>query len=697
MVRRLLALLLALAAPAAAAPDPLPPPPAGVVSGRFVFPERQPWAGEVFTLRLVWQVDWDLFRYLDGDLGWTADPLVTEGWTREPLATPRPSGGRTVADVAFVTRAVALAPGAVTLQPASQPMQIVTGSYETSGMTIATIGPVLARSDGARTEFRKLPPAPPQFSGAVGRFTLRSSLDSATTRVGKPVTWTVTLSGTGNWMGFAGVPPRPLPLDFDMVGKPEQVAGASASLFERTLSETITIMPRRPGRYSLGPVKMTVFDPETGQYRTIVAPAVPLAIAPAPGNPSPADRPLAAPEQADNGLPPVLRGVGHAQSPLPRWAWRTVLVLPAMLLALLWIGLAAHRAITADPDRAARRAHTRLRCTVASLGTPPDGAARRDLIRDWQRDAGIWLRIDHAAPTPLVVPRDDWAQLWVEADRHLYGADRPLPPDWAARADAVLAGMDPPPRFDLRRVFTVANFYPAVVVLCLMLAGLPAPLGAADPPRPQAVAPLDWIGHYNRGRDAARSKDWPLAAAHAGIAWVQAPRSVEARALWTLAAREAGVGGWAAGGLPLPTELRGQFSGLLPPFGWQALTIAAALLGVAGYGAVLLIGFGLVPRRARLMAAIVAALGTIGGGVGWAGAAGYGAAATAEAAITWRPVVLRPLPVDSPETDPALVVAPGSVGHHDAAFMGWSRLTLADGRSGWVRGAELKPLWQAQR
>lgn len=699
MVRRVLALLLALAAAAGAAPPAAPPPPQGVVSGRFVLPDRPPWAGEVFALRFVWQVDWEVFRYLDGDLGWTADPLATEGWTREPLGAPRPQGGRTVADLGFATRAIARTPGSVPIQPASQQMQIATGSYETSGVTIATIGPVLARSAAASVKVRPLPPAPRGFSGAVGDFILRSSLDTASFTVGKPIAWTVELSGTGNWMGFAGVPSRPLPRAFDLAGAPEPAAPATAGLFERSVAETITIVPRKAGAFTLGPVTMTVFDPDAGRYRTISAPAVRLVVAPgaavAPARPAPGP---AADESRNGGtdLPPALAGVGHARAPLPGWAWSAVLALPLVMLSLLWLGLATHRALMADPDRAARRADARLRRTLAGLATVEGVAARRALVRDWQYEAGVRLGLGVPVPTPASVGHPDWAQLWEEADHHLYAFDAPLPPDWPVRAAAVLARTAAPARFDPRQIFTAANLFPVAMLLCLVLVGLPRPLAATATPRPQSTAPLDWIGHYNHGRLAAIEKDWPTAATQAGIAWVQAPRSPEATALWVRVAREAGVGGHGAGGLPVPTDLRDTLTGLLPPVGWQLVTVAATLMVCGGYGTVLLIRFGHAPRRARALAVAAAAIGTIGSAIGGAGVAGYGPAAARDAAIAWRQVALRPLPVDSPDADARVIIPAGTVGHRDGAFIGWSRFTLADGRSGWVRRGELVAVWEAQ-
>jgi hypothetical protein len=147
MVRPLLAFMLAVAAPAAAETPPAAPPPAGVVTGRFALPDRPVWVGEVFDLKFAWQVDWDLFRYLDGDLEWTEDPLATEGWTRDPQSPPASVGGKSIASLSFSTRAMALQPGSIRLNVARQRMQIVTGGYEEEGIRIANRRAECGRDD----------------------------------------------------------------------------------------------------------------------------------------------------------------------------------------------------------------------------------------------------------------------------------------------------------------------------------------------------------------------------------------------------------------------------------------------------------------------------------------------------------------------------------------------------------------------
>ena len=156
----------------------------------------------MFPLRLDWAVDWSQFRNLDGDLGWKADPLVAEAWGAPVLDHPAPAGGRDRATVHLVTRAMALAPGHITLAAPTQPMAIVTGGYVTDGVSIATTGRVLARGAPATLVVRPLPPSPADFTGAVGQFTLRTTVDKASVNGGAPIRWTLTARGDWQLAGL---------------------------------------------------------------------------------------------------------------------------------------------------------------------------------------------------------------------------------------------------------------------------------------------------------------------------------------------------------------------------------------------------------------------------------------------------------------------------------------------------------------
>lgn len=716
MVKLSRAILLMLALPAmmgqsaiapatpAAPPTTLPPAPkasANAANGRFVFPDRPLYAGEVFDLDLVWNVDWNLFRNLDGDIAWTPDPLVTEGWQppEQKIGAPADANGR--ATITLKTRAMAIQPGKIALKQASQRMQIVTGGYETDGVKISTLGPVTAQSAKAMLAVQPLPAPPSGFAGAVGQFTMVSALAKSkgagkTPTVGDALTWTLSLSGTGNWSAFGGIPARQLPRAFDMVGTPTQEVGKDDALFDRTVKESITIVPRQAGHFALGPVEMVAFDPNAGRYVTITAPAIAIDIAPGAASAQPPAY-EAEPEKPTPGgdLPARIAGAGHAWAPLGALWWRLGLALPLLACLGLWLILAHRRAWTSDPDRLPRRAHKRLAAILASLAGNPPEPERKRLVRAWQREIGVRLKLAQAAPLAHDFPQPALAQLWNESETYLYGHAANLSPEWTARAQALLEAGGEPPKFRPFSMFEPRHLYPVAALLCLalFLAGPPPSLAAGRDPAHEP-APTDWVARYDLALDAASTGRWGPAAAQAGIAWTQHPQSGATRALWRRAAKEAGYGGLPAGGIPIPESARGLYSGLVPPLAWQLITLSCLFVAAAGAMLLLLARFGRI--RASRPAIALMATGAIGTLAGLAGFNGYGAAGYPDAAIIWEQVPLRALPVDTPDDESPVALAPGSVGRMETGFMGWVRFTLHDGRSGWVRRQELLPLWRAQ-
>lgn len=684
---------LSLAPPAAMVP---------AVTGRFVLPKRSLWVGEVFPVRLIWQVNWTVFRYLDGDLIWTADPLVAEGLAADSPGPPRVAPDATTAELSFTTYAMALSPGSFNVKPARQRMQMVTGSYDAGGITIANLGAVTAVSSGAPLKVRALPAAPREFTGAVGHFALTSSLSTREGRVGEPMVWTVRLSGTGNWTGFAGVPPRPLPRDFEMIGAPQDTAkdpqGKPASLFQRSLTEAITIVPRNSGSFALGPVEMTVFDPTASRYLKITAPPVALNVQPgSAASPSGEATPAMALPVA---LPPALYGTGDAWPPLPTYFWRASLAAPIVAVSLAWLGMAVQRARRTDPNRALRAAHGELIRTLAALAANPDDGERRRLLRVWQHEVGIRFKVPHAAPSSSTFADALWSRLWEEVERHLYGRHVPLLQDWPARAQAALAALGAPPPWDPRSVLAAGQLYPVTLVaalMCVLVTAFAAPLtagGYAHAVQADALRSGDWVGHYSLARKAAQGQRWDRAAALAGKAWVQHPGSRETTRLWALTAQEAGFAGWAAGGLPLPSELSGEIAGLLPPIGWQLATLAAELAGALGLALLLALRFGYLQQYTVVHAAAMAIGGAVGLASGLVGLASWGVAASPDSAILSHQVPLRELPVESPVNESPILLVAGTTAHRGRAFLGWVQVTLADGRHGWLRREDVLPLWQ---
>src|SRR4030095_9259320 len=113
---------------------------------------------------------------------------------------------------------------------------------------------------------------------------------------GEPITWTLTLSGTGNWPGGVVLPARAVPNDFRTLQPKQHKEFADGQEFSGQLSEDLVLVPNTPGDYHLSPVRFVYFDPAKGKYQTVEAQPPVLHITGAPiGAPPPHAAGLAPP------------------------------------------------------------------------------------------------------------------------------------------------------------------------------------------------------------------------------------------------------------------------------------------------------------------------------------------------------------------------------------------------------------------
>lgn len=690
--------------------------------GAFVVPDRPVWVGEVFDTGVDWRVDWSNFQNLEGPPQWKSDPLVTE-----PLGAPALVGASTPtgATIGLRTRGMALRPGTLTLQPVRQTMVLKVGAYQTDEYSRAITASRQVLSARGVVRVRPLPPPPEGFTGAVGQFTAVSKVDKTALRVGDSLTWTVTVTGLGNWPMIKGLPPRAASRDFDVIGQPKLVeedrgepkpapspvpgAVPVANLFERAMSEAVVLAPTRAGRYVLSGFEMAAFDPKTGRYYTVAAPPITLEIAPGP-NGEGTEPIAAAPEPKadelaqDGKLPPFVTGRANVTPPPPQWLWLTALSVLPVLLAALWAGLALHRAYMADPDRLARGADLRLRKTLARLPRTADPIERRRLVRAWQRDVALRWKFGSLAPTPrsfgVLV---GWSALWAEADRFLYARQGQLPDDWSARALVQLDKMDGLEPFKPLTAFEPGNVWPIAAALLLSVALWAPQIAHAQARGLKALqtrvveAPRDWKAHYNLGITLAAQKKWEEAAAQAAIAYVQAPASPRTQALWVRTAQEAGSSLEPGASVPRPRGWESKAIGALSPAVWRWLALGLAWLAAGGVAVILLARFGRVGRRWRHLGAGMIGLAIAGGLVTSAALAAYGPLSRDTAVIVWKAGPMRAVPVDTAAEQAPYQLAAGTAGYIDRTWLGWRRIRLGDGRSGWLRQENLLWVWSRPR
>lgn len=122
-------------------------------------------------------------------------------------------------------------------------------------------------------------PRPANFSGAVGQFTLKSSLTPKEIKTNDALTLRLTVSGTGN-MKLMKAPVVNFPKDFESydakttdntkIGR----EGATGEMIFDYLA-----VPRHSGKYTVPPVEFCYFDPAAKQYKTLKSDSYDLDVA----------------------------------------------------------------------------------------------------------------------------------------------------------------------------------------------------------------------------------------------------------------------------------------------------------------------------------------------------------------------------------------------------------------------------------
>lgn len=119
--------------------------------------------------------------------------------------------------------------------------------------------------------------APPEFNGAVGRFTMSVSADKRKVKQNEPITLKIAFSGTGN---------------LQLLSAPEFELTANLEKYDPKVSDEISregviggkkvfeylIVPRLEGQYEVPAIRFSYFDPMIKQYKTISSEAIPVAV-----------------------------------------------------------------------------------------------------------------------------------------------------------------------------------------------------------------------------------------------------------------------------------------------------------------------------------------------------------------------------------------------------------------------------------
>jgi len=477
------------------------PGPEADIKARLTPSKTTVWAGEVFPLVYSIDVARRHFSNFGDAIQWDAGPLVAEDWA-QPAATESMQGGESRLHIGFASRAYAKSPGPLRLNPIRQLVTLNLGLAGGGGFGFfqqQRIEQVTLTTDQPEIQVQPLPlPAPANTIGAVGNFTLESKVVPETATVGEPITWTLTLSGTGNWPDIPGLPPRTVSGDFQVIQPPAKRTIDDGKLFDGSLTEDVVLIPTQPGTYTLGAFEIHTFDPESGRYHAHHIAETTITVTAAAGT-SPGIGSAPTTTHSDNdktptapqSLPPdaqatTVRPIKESKTPEglirePVAASRNVRLpapslsqlaaraaIPFGAVAAAWIGLALRHARLRDPLRPRRATLAQLPAVIAALRENPN---HTQALLAWQRLVARAHGLSHAAPAMSELPEGEWRTLWAEADRALYREKTPLPSDWLARAEALQTALAKEiPRTAWASAFRKPNLLPWLVTLALAFA-----------------------------------------------------------------------------------------------------------------------------------------------------------------------------------------------------------------------------------
>jgi hypothetical protein len=174
--------------------------------------------------------------------------------------------------------------------------------------------------------------APPDFNGAIGRFTMAMSAGPTNVAAGDPITVKVQISGRGS-LDALTLPEQPAWHDFKIYPPTTKVETTDQLGLQGTKTFEQIVTPESAEIKALPAVSFSFFDPEVKAYRTLTEPAVPLIVR--PGGVTAAPTVLASSKGGPDNAPPVSQDIvpnkqrlgtlAQIGPPLAQQAWFLVL------------------------------------------------------------------------------------------------------------------------------------------------------------------------------------------------------------------------------------------------------------------------------------------------------------------------------------------------------------------------------------
>ena len=185
-------------------------------------------------------------------------------------------------------------------------------------------------------------PRPADFHGAVGSFTMESSISGTDAKLNDALTMTVTLKGTGN-LSLAGEPVISFPQGIEKYDPKVTVKSTGTASGSKVFE--YLLIPRNTGTFDIPPVSYSVFDPKQQKYVTLRAGGFSVNVTGTPGEEQ-AAAPVFAPGEDVKYLGQDIRFIRNGSTKLSTvavplvsgvyyWLWFVLALVVAAVVLLL--------------------------------------------------------------------------------------------------------------------------------------------------------------------------------------------------------------------------------------------------------------------------------------------------------------------------------------------------------------------------
>ena len=180
--------------------------------------------------------------------------IYNVGTLKKTLLFPQQTGNITIGKVKI---------DCIVQQRVRQPKSFFDDFFDNFANVKATV-----TSDPVIITVNPLPASPADFSGAVGKFDLRSSITATNVKENDAITLRIDVTGNGN-IKLINAPKLKLPADFE-VYDPKTTSNYTVATdgLNGNISFEYLFLPRFAGDYTIPPVNFVYFDAGAGKYAT---------------------------------------------------------------------------------------------------------------------------------------------------------------------------------------------------------------------------------------------------------------------------------------------------------------------------------------------------------------------------------------------------------------------------------------------